>query len=64
MDALNLFLNTVRVEFEKSLSVINRDDLEKASELIWEAEKNKNRIHITGIGKPGHVAGYIASLMS
>ncbi len=37
---------------------------EKAVNLILDAEKSNNRVHITGIGKPGHVAGYIASLMS
>ncbi len=29
-----------------------------------EAEEDGNRVHITGIGKPGHVAAYIASLLS
>ena len=64
MDALTVFLNTAREEFDRSLSAISRDDMNKAAELIWAAEANKNRVHITGIGKPGHVAGYIASLMS
>jgi arabinose-5-phosphate isomerase len=32
--------------------------------LILEAEENGNRVHVTGIGKPGHVAGYAASLLS
>ena len=36
----------------------------EAVELILDAEKNGNRVHITGIGKPGHVAGYVASLLS
>lgn len=64
MDALSVFLNTAREEFDKTLAAINREELSRAAELIWGAEANKNRIHITGIGKPGHVAGYIASLMS
>ncbi|WP_278245886.1 SIS domain-containing protein [Ruminiclostridium cellobioparum] len=37
---------------------------EKPIKLVMEAEENGNRVHITGIGKPGHVAGYIASLLS
>lgn len=38
--------------------------LTAAKQLILQAEANKNRVHVTGIGKPGHVAGYIASLFS
>lgn len=37
---------------------------QRAAELIWNAEKNGNRVHITGIGKPSHVANYISSLLS
>lgn len=36
----------------------------QAVELIVTAEKNGGRIHVTGIGKPSYVAGYIASLLS
>jgi len=43
---------------------ISIDFYEKAVKLILDAEKNGNRVHITGIGKPGHVAGYVASLLS
>ena len=32
--------------------------------MILQAEQNHNRVHVTGIGKPGHVAGYAASLLS
>ncbi|MGI6234481.1 MAG: SIS domain-containing protein [Christensenellales bacterium] len=38
--------------------------LQEAAQLIEDAQNRGNRIHITGIGKPGHLAGYIASLMS
>lgn len=58
------FANIVIEECTKSLKDINYDALEEAKNLILDAEKNKNRLHITGIGKPGHVAGYIASLFS
>ncbi|HHY65328.1 MAG TPA: SIS domain-containing protein, partial [Clostridiaceae bacterium] len=36
----------------------------KAVELIQTCEKNGGRVHVTGIGKPSYVAGYIASLLS
>src|SRR5699024_4268002 len=35
-----------------------------AKELILNAEDNNNRLHVTGIGKPGHVSAYAASLFS
>lgn len=38
--------------------------LQQAKELILDAEKKGGRVHVTGIGKPGHVSGYIASLLS
>ena len=58
------FLNTEFSELKEFADGIDIDALTKAKELILEAEANKNRIHITGIGKPGHVAAYIASLLS
>lgn len=58
------FLSTELSEIWEFTDVIDIDSLKKAKELILEAEANKNRVHITGIGKPGHVAGYIASLLS
>ncbi|MEG1426369.1 MAG: carbohydrate isomerase, partial [Oscillospiraceae bacterium] len=35
-----------------------------AGNLIAQAQEKGNRVHITGIGKPGHVAAYGASLLS
>lgn len=35
-----------------------------AVDLILYAESKGNRLHLTGIGKPGHIAGYLASLFS
>ncbi len=43
---------------------MDMEAIDLGKKLIIEAEKNKNRVHVTGIGKPGHVAGYIASLLS
>ena len=39
-------------------------DLLQAADMIWDAQEHGNRIHVTGIGKPGHIAGYYASLLS
>lgn len=58
------FLDTVNSELDKFQKQIDYHALERARDLILKAEKKYNRIHVTGIGKPGHVAGYIASLLS
>ncbi len=58
------FLNISFSELKEFTDSIDIDALKKAKNLILDAEANKNRVHITGIGKPGHVAGYIASLLS
>lgn len=63
-DALNKFLETTKKETDKILESITYESLMPAAELIFDAEKNGNRLHITGIGKPAHIAGYMASLMS
>lgn len=35
-----------------------------AVEMILEAGRNGNRLHVSGIGKPHHIGGYYASLLS
>lgn len=64
MNSLDFFKNTVSEEMAKVLSGINEDVFATSAEIILKAEENGNRIHITGIGKPAHIAGYMASLMS
>ena len=51
-------------EFNKFMNQLRDEDFAGALQLIREAEAKGNRIHITGIGKPGHVAAYGASLLS
>ena len=58
------FKNSVAHEFNQFLDHLNEVDFSQAIALINEAEAHGNRIHITGIGKPGHVAAYGASLLS
>lgn len=58
------FLSIEASELEQFRKQMDYEALIKARDLIINAEKNKNRVHVTGIGKPGHVAGYIASLLS
>ncbi|MCR1898985.1 SIS domain-containing protein [Irregularibacter muris] len=61
---LKKFLNNVQKELNKNIEGVNIENLKKAVEIILESEKKGGRVHVTGIGKPGHVAGYIASLLS
>ena len=64
MGALDSFLETTGDEMRGVLSAIDKEALLSAARLIWEAEEQGGRVHITGIGKPAHVATYMASLMS
>lgn len=64
MTALDNFLAQSKKEFKNAISNIEQKKLDCAVALILDAMKNNNRLHITGIGKPGHVAAYIASLLS
>lgn len=58
------FLDILHEELSAFIALIDRTALEEARDLIFEAERNYGRVHVTGIGKPGHVAGYTASLLS
>lgn len=64
MDALNRFIEISKEEFAEICQKIDRDALQQAADKIATAQAKGNRLHITGIGKPAHVAAYIASLMS
>jgi len=64
MNALNTFFGICGEEFPKYLNAIKEEELYAAADLICEAEKSGGRLHVTGIGKPAHVAGYMASLIS
>lgn len=64
MNAVEKFIETQRAEVERTLSAMDEAMFEPAAQIIWEAQEKGNRIHITGIGKPAHIAGYMASLMS
>ena len=62
--AVNAFLTSAKEEFAAFAEQINAESYEEAAALILESQKNGGRLHITGIGKPGHVAAYMASLLS
>lgn len=58
------FLNIAFEELEGLRGKIQEGFYKKAVELIDAAEQKGGRVHVTGIGKPSYVAGYIASLLS
>lgn len=61
---LQEFLNRISSEVYKFIAGIDETQIYEARDLILESEKNNGRVHVTGIGKPGHVSGYVASLLS
>lgn len=64
MDALKSFIEKSKKEFIEFVAKVDEESLVKAAELIRESVNNGGRLHITGIGKPAHIAGYAASLIS
>ncbi len=64
MSAFEHFKETIQSGMTQTLVSCREADLQLAADLIWNAQQRGNRIHVTGIGKPGHIAGYYASLLS
>ena len=63
-EALQKYIALEMQEVNSFVEGIDLESVERAKQLILSAQANKNRLHVTGIGKPGHVAGYAASLLS
>lgn len=63
-NSLNKFINNTKKEVNNTLNSLDFNSIDKAAKIIIDAKKKGNRIHVSGIGKPGHIAGYISSLMS
>ena len=64
IESLKTFLASAKENFSAFIDSIDMDACKKAAEIILDSQANGNRIHVTGIGKPGHVAAYAASLLS
>ena len=58
------FSRTVRKDLPAFLDEMCYCEIEQAAQLILAAQERGNRLHISGIGKPAHIAGYVASLLS
>ncbi len=63
-EAYDNYLDTVENDLSAFIENMDAAEIEAAADLILETQQKKGRVHISGIGKPGHVSGYIASLMS
>lgn len=64
MQAAEQFLHSAKTEFNVYLDNFSLEDCQQAAEVIAAAAAKGSRLHVTGIGKPGHVAEYAASLFS
>ncbi len=62
--AVNTFLASAQKEIDAYIHQLNDTTYEEAAALILQSQQNGGRLHITGIGKPGHVSNYMASLFS
>ena len=63
-DHAQRFLDIMSQSLRDYVGAIDYDALAAAKCLILDSEAAGGRLHITGIGKPGHVSGYAASLFS
>lgn len=64
IESCNVYLDTVKTDLVKYINQMDMSEIEKVAMLIIDGRKNGNRVHVSGIGKPGHIAGYISSLIS
>ncbi len=61
---LERFLSVAAREIERVAGSTDRPAIHEAARSILRAEKAGGRVHVTGVGKPEHVARYAASLLS
>ncbi len=64
IQAMREFTARAREAFDQFVDGVEDAEYVKAAELILASRQKGGRLHITGIGKPGHVSGYGASLLS
>jgi arabinose-5-phosphate isomerase len=63
-EALEQFLNVAALEVRRVCSAADQRQIRAAAQLILEAEGCGGRVHITGVGKPEHLARYAAALFA
>ncbi len=63
-EQVNAYLAILKEELDAYIAGLDYEALSAAKQLILDAEAQGGRVHVTGIGKPGHVSAYAASLFS
>jgi arabinose-5-phosphate isomerase len=63
-DPLSGFLELAPRELARAAASLDPDGVRGAARVILEAEARGARVHLTGVGKPEHVARYGAALLS
>ncbi|MCZ6570506.1 MAG: SIS domain-containing protein [Deltaproteobacteria bacterium] len=63
-EALERFLRIAAREVKRVCADADRGAIAKAARLIREAEARGGRVHVTGVGKPEHIARYAAALLA
>lgn len=64
-NAIPFFLDTAIAELSKLRAKIGGEAyFKRVADFITAAEKEGKRVHVTGIGKPEYVSGYIAALLA
>lgn len=62
--ALEHFLEVARDEVARVASSLDRERVAEAARCVCDAESRGGRVHVTGVGKPEHLARYAAALLS
>jgi arabinose-5-phosphate isomerase len=63
-DGVERFLGTAMAELEAAAGRLDRAAIARAAVLVRAAEAANGRVHVTGVGKPEHVARYAAALLA
>lgn len=58
------FEQAIRNEVNELFDTLDYQALDDGKAMILASEEEGGRVHVTGIGKPSYVSGYIASLLS
>ena len=62
--ATEAFLRSAKESSASYIDDFDLDSCKEAAEIILDSQAKGGRIHVTGIGKPSHVATYAASLLA
>ena len=62
--AVETFLHSAKDSFTAFIDGFDMAPCREAADIILASQAAGGRLHVTGIGTPGHVAAYVASLLS